>query len=108
MGSSNQKSSEIVRLASIIRSVESAGQAVSYGINSTTLRLDAVAGINFGLLAIALPPAWLVVRKVGILEDGTKLVKFPIYAEDDEQREELAKSGVVDATDAKGATAANQ
>lgn len=61
----NKDGSEIVRLASIVRGVESAGQALSYGINATSWRLDAVAGLNFGLYSLCLAPAWMVIRKVG-------------------------------------------
>ena len=56
---------QTVRLASIVRGVESAGQALSYGINATSWRLDAVAGLNFGLYGLCLLPAWVVVRGVG-------------------------------------------
>lgn len=66
---------------------------MSYGINSTSLRLDAVAGINLAQWAIAIVPAWLVVRKLGILQDGTKIHSFAIYARK-EQRAELVKQGL--------------
>lgn len=62
-------SSQLTRLASIIRGVESAGQALSYGLNSTTIRLDAIAGLNFGLYAVAVPLAWVVVRKIGLAKN---------------------------------------
>lgn len=69
----NDDAGEITRLASIVRGVESAGQALSYGINSTSWRLDAVASLNFGFWVVSVVPAWFVVRKAGILEDGTKI-----------------------------------
>ena len=50
--------------------------------SSTSLRLDATAGINLGLCAVAIPPAWLVVRKVGITPDGTYLYRPPVYTEE--------------------------
>ncbi|KDN52779.1 hypothetical protein K437DRAFT_148006 [Tilletiaria anomala UBC 951] len=94
---------DIIRLTAIIRGVESAGQAVSYGINSTSLRLDAVAGINMGLWVIAIIPAWLVVRKLGITPDGTHIHQYAIYARS-EQRKELVDQGLaVAAPDQKGA-----
>lgn len=71
----NDDAGEITRLASIIRGTESAGQALSYGINSTTWRLDAVASLNFGFWVVSVIPAWFVVKKAGILEDGTKIHK---------------------------------
>lgn len=64
--STSTSSSQLTRLASIIRGVESAGQALSYGLNSTSIRLDAIAGLNFGLYVVAIPLAWIVVRKIGL------------------------------------------
>lgn len=87
VGASNDSPGEIVRLASVIRSVESAGQAVSYGINSTSLRLDAVASINLIQCVIGVVAAWFVVKDVGILPDGTKLFRPPIYATEDDRKE---------------------
>ncbi|PWN45101.1 hypothetical protein IE81DRAFT_229549 [Ceraceosorus guamensis] len=85
---------QVVRLASILRATESAGQAVSYGINSTSLRLDAVAGINFALFALSVVPVWFVVRRIGFAADGvTKLYEPPVYAEP-EERAQLAAQGV--------------
>lgn len=63
---SPENSPELVRLASIVRGVESAGQALSYGVNATSWRLDAVAGLNFGFYGICLLPAWSVIRHVGL------------------------------------------
>ncbi|CAO1635379.1 unnamed protein product [Parajaminaea phylloscopi] len=73
VSSINDDGGDTVRLASIVRGVESAGQALSYGINATSWRLDAVAGLNFGFYAICLVPAWIVIRNIGILPDGTKI-----------------------------------
>lgn len=69
----NDDGGETVRLASIVRGVESAGQALSYGINSTSWRLDAVAGLNTGFYAVCLVPAGMVISKIGLLQDGTRL-----------------------------------
>lgn len=87
---------DVIRLTSIIRGVESAGQAVSYGINSTPLRLDAIAGINLAQLLIAVIPAWFVVRKLGILADGTKIHQYAIYASS-EDRNRLVQQGLASA-----------
>ncbi|CAO1613788.1 unnamed protein product [Sympodiomycopsis kandeliae] len=54
----NNDAGQITRLASIVRGVESAGQALSYGLNATTWRLDAVASLNFGFWCLAVVPAW--------------------------------------------------
>lgn len=102
IGAMNDDPGDIVRLASILRSIESASQAVAYGINSTKLRLDAVGGINIAQCVLSIPLAWEVVRKTGILPDGTKLVKPRIYAVDDEQRKDLVQKYMLDVTDVKG------
>ncbi|EPQ28045.1 uncharacterized protein PFL1_04372 [Pseudozyma flocculosa PF-1] len=96
IGHINDDPGEIVRIASVVRGIESAGQAVSYGVNSTGLRLDAVAGINMAQWAICLVPAWLVIRKLGILADGTRIHEARIYAPE-EKREALKKSGIREA-----------
>ncbi|KAK0705742.1 major facilitator superfamily domain-containing protein [Apiosordaria backusii] len=58
--------SEVVRYAALLRGTESAWQAVSYGLTSLAVFAE-VGGvyINFGLWAIAIFPAWLVVREFG-------------------------------------------
>lgn len=96
VGSLQDDPTEVVRLASIVRGIESAGQCVSYGVNSTGFRLDAVAGINMAQYAICIIPAWLVVRKIGILEDGTKIHEARTYA-DENEREQLKQAGFAEA-----------
>ncbi|EST08703.1 Ion channel regulatory protein, UNC-93 [Kalmanozyma brasiliensis GHG001] len=86
IGNISEDPAEIIRLASIVRGVESAGQCVSYGINSTTLRLDAVAGINTAQWALSILPAWLVVKKIGILDDGTKIHEARTYAAEEDRK----------------------
>ncbi|KAL2843425.1 hypothetical protein BJX68DRAFT_257458 [Aspergillus pseudodeflectus] len=58
---------EVVRFASLLRGMESASQAVSYGLSSVSI-MASVGSIymNFGLWAIALYPAWLVIREIGV------------------------------------------
>ncbi|KAF2234421.1 hypothetical protein EV356DRAFT_545386 [Viridothelium virens] len=60
-------SAEVVRTAGLLRGVESAWQAISYGVNSVAV-MASVGGVylNFGLWAISLLPAWLVVRRIGV------------------------------------------
>lgn len=93
IGNISEDPAEIIRLASIVRGVESAGQCVSYGINSTSIRLDAVAGINTAQWALSILPAWLVVKKIGILDDGTKIHEPRTYAAD-EDRKQLKHAGL--------------
>lgn len=93
IGQISDDPAEIIRLASIVRGVESAGQCVSYGVNSTSWRLDAVAGLNTAQWAVSLLPAWLVVKKIGVLEDGSKIHQARTYA-GEEEREKLKQSGL--------------
>ncbi|KAE8211541.1 hypothetical protein CF327_g4722 [Tilletia walkeri] len=103
VGAINDDPSELIRLTSIVRGVESAGQAVSYGINSTGFRLDAVAGINMGLWGICLLPAWIIVRQVGITADGTHVHSLRTIAPE-EKRAKLKAAGVKVAAHDHGAT----
>lgn len=93
---------DLIRLTAIIRGVESAGQAVSYGLNSTGFVLDGVAGLNLGLLAVSMPLCYVVVNQLGITPSGVKLHEFAIYASDD-TRAQLLDQGVPQAApDEKG------
>lgn len=58
---------EVVRIAGLLRGTESAWQAISYGLSAVPI----MAGygsvfFNFGLWAIALYPAWLVIKQIGV------------------------------------------
>ncbi|KAJ5666316.1 uncharacterized protein N7477_008764 [Penicillium maclennaniae] len=57
---------EVVRIAGLLRGTESAAQCVSYGLSSVFI-MASVGSVyfNFGLWAIAILPAWLIVRQVG-------------------------------------------
>ncbi|RAK99608.1 DUF895 domain membrane protein [Aspergillus ibericus CBS 121593] len=61
---------EVVRISGLLRGVESAVQAVSYGLSSVGI-MASIGGtyLNFGLWAIAVLPAWLVIRQFGVGED---------------------------------------
>lgn len=61
---------EIVRIAGLLRGTESGWQAISYGVNSVAT-MASVGGVylNFGLWAVSLIPAWLVVNKIGVSKD---------------------------------------
>jgi hypothetical protein len=56
----------VIRYAALLRGTQSAWQAVSYGLESVTIFAQ-VGGVylNFGLWAIAILPAWLVIRHFG-------------------------------------------
>ena len=58
---------DVVRLSALLRGTESAWQAVSYGLESVKVfaRFGGVY-LNFGLWAVALLPAWLVLRHYGV------------------------------------------
>ncbi|PCG97657.1 Major facilitator superfamily domain, general substrate transporter [Penicillium occitanis (nom. inval.)] len=61
---------EIVRYTSIARALEAAGQCIASGISSTSAPLIASLGVNFAIWGIAVIPAYLVVRQVGIVHVG--------------------------------------
>ncbi|KAH7384076.1 hypothetical protein DE146DRAFT_769724 [Phaeosphaeria sp. MPI-PUGE-AT-0046c] len=58
--------SQVIRYAALLRGSESAWQAVSYGITSIKI-FSEVGGVywSFALWAVAIPPAWLVIREFG-------------------------------------------
>lgn len=71
-----QNQQEVIRYSALLRGTESAWQAVSYGLESIRV-FGEVGGVymNFGLWALAILPAWLVLRHFGALtssvEDAT-------------------------------------
>jgi hypothetical protein len=57
---------EVIRYAALLRGTESAWQAISYGITSVTIFAEVGAVYwNFALWAVAIWPAWLVLREFG-------------------------------------------
>lgn len=58
---------EVIRIAGLLRGVESAWQAVSYGVSSVSImgQIGSVY-LNFALWALSLAPAWLVIREIGV------------------------------------------
>jgi hypothetical protein len=57
---------EVIRYAALLRGSESAWQAISYGITSVTVFAEVGAVYwNFALWAVAIWPAWLVLRGFG-------------------------------------------
>lgn len=63
----SQNSQDTLRLAALLRATESAWQALSYGLGAVPI-FATVGGVylNFGLWAVSIFPAWLVIRKVGV------------------------------------------
>ncbi|KAL6876625.1 major facilitator superfamily domain-containing protein [Trichoderma novae-zelandiae] len=62
---------QVIRYAALLRGTESAWQAVSYGLTSVTLFAQVGAiYMNFALWAIAIVPAWLVLRHFGNDKDA--------------------------------------
>lgn len=73
IGQISESPQETIRLAALLRGTESAWQALSYGLNA--LPIFATVGgtyFNFGIWALALFPAWLVVSKIGVEESGSE------------------------------------
>ncbi|KKY13271.1 putative major facilitator superfamily transporter [Diplodia seriata] len=62
---------EVIRYAALLRGVESAWQAVSYGLTSLALFAE-VGGVyfNFALWAVSIWPAWLVLKQFGATKTG--------------------------------------
>ncbi|KAI6596971.1 hypothetical protein MCOR06_002274 [Pyricularia oryzae] len=63
----SQDEPDIIRYAALLRGTESAWQALSYGLSSLTI-FGEVGGVymNFGLWAVSIYPAWLVLRHLGV------------------------------------------
>lgn len=61
---------EIVRYTSVARALEAAEQCIASGISSTSAPLIASLGVKFAIWDIAVIPAYLVVRQVGIVHVG--------------------------------------
>jgi hypothetical protein len=57
---------QVIRYAALLRGSESAWQAISYGITSVTVFAEVGAVYwNFALWAVAIWPAWLVIKEFG-------------------------------------------
>jgi hypothetical protein len=57
---------EVIRYASLLRGTESAWQSISYGITSIAMFAEVGAVYwNFALWAVAILPAWLVIKEFG-------------------------------------------
>ncbi|PSN62257.1 hypothetical protein BS50DRAFT_561466 [Corynespora cassiicola Philippines] len=83
---------EVIRYAALLRGTESAWQAVSYGLTSLTLFAE-VGGVyfNFALWAVAIWPAWLVLKEFG--ENNESLIEH--HSDEGSAVVEASQSGVV-------------
>lgn len=75
VGTVNRDGGDIIRLSAVVRGVESAGQAISYGINSidqSRFPLSGAVAVNLSFFAACIIPSAFVVFQVGIL-DGVKV-----------------------------------
>ncbi|KAJ5320438.1 hypothetical protein N7508_000721 [Penicillium antarcticum] len=70
VGTINKIGGEVVRLSAVIRGIESAGQAISYGINSINqdrFPLSGAVAVNMSFFVVCIIPSWLVIRRIGVL-----------------------------------------
>ncbi|KAE8168472.1 major facilitator superfamily domain-containing protein [Aspergillus tamarii] len=74
IGNLAEDEEEVIRISGLLRGTESAAQAVSYGLNAVTI-MASVGSVylNFGLWALSLLPAWLVVKNVGVTLGDKKI-----------------------------------
>ncbi|KAI0136200.1 major facilitator superfamily transporter [Xylariales sp. AK1849] len=73
---------EVIRYAALLRGTESAWQAISYGLTSLTVFGEVGAiYINYGLWAVAILPAWLVLRHFGHSDKVTEREEDVLQAE---------------------------
>lgn len=73
VGTINRDGADLIRLSAVIRGIESAGQAISYGINSIdTFALSGAVAVNLSFFAACIIPSAFVIYKVGII-DGVKV-----------------------------------
>ncbi|KAJ7578368.1 major facilitator superfamily domain-containing protein [Mycena floridula] len=63
-----------------LRGVECIGQAVAYGVKSNNTTDWLSVGLNIGFIVVSLPFAWVVIRKIGVVE--FEKIKFAL-AEDE-------------------------
>ncbi|KAJ7481250.1 major facilitator superfamily domain-containing protein [Mycena galericulata] len=73
-----------------LRGVECAGQAVAYGIKSSDTTNWLSIGLNIGLIVFSLPFAWLVIRKIGVVE--FEKITYAIHGGQADE-ESIAESG---------------
>ncbi|KAF9889370.1 hypothetical protein FE257_007480 [Aspergillus nanangensis] len=75
---------EVVRIAGLLRGTESAVQAISYGLSSIPI-MASVGSIylNFGLWAVSLLPAWMVIKEFGVSMGDKKVARESAHQNSD-------------------------
>lgn len=86
---------QVIRYAALLRGTESAWQAISYGLESLTVFAEhGGVYMNFGLWAVAVAPAWLVVRQFGVeVESSTEAVASAIDTDTSAFKGAMTKEG---------------
>ncbi|GAA6026886.1 hypothetical protein JCM8097_005934 [Rhodosporidiobolus ruineniae] len=64
LGTITEDMTELTHLTGILRGIEAAGQAVAYGLSSSSASQFVTIGLGFGLVAISYPLAYFVVRAI--------------------------------------------
>lgn len=73
IGTVNRDGGDIIRLSAVVRGVESAGQAISYGINSVdSFLLSSAVAVNLSFFAACIVPSAFVIYRVGVV-NGVKV-----------------------------------
>ncbi|KAJ3546948.1 hypothetical protein NM208_g1748 [Fusarium decemcellulare] len=73
VGTVNKNGADLIRLSAVIRGIESAGQAISYGINSIdSFALSGAVAVNLSFFAACIIPSSFVIFKIGII-NGAKV-----------------------------------
>jgi len=58
---------EVVRIAGLLRAIESASQAISYGLSSIySFAHIFSAVVNMGMWGLAIIPGWIVISQIGV------------------------------------------
>ncbi|CAO2657094.1 Nn.00g058970.m01.CDS01 [Neocucurbitaria sp. VM-36] len=75
IGTVNKNNGDLVRLSALVRGLESAGQAISYGLNSidqTEFQLSNAVSVNMSLFLFCIIPSAMVIWKSGVV-NGVKV-----------------------------------
>ncbi|KAL4895972.1 major facilitator superfamily domain-containing protein [Aspergillus ambiguus] len=96
IGTVNRTSGDIVRLSAVVRGVESAGQAISYGINSieqSRFPLSGAVAVNLSFFAACIIPSAFIVFRVGVI-NGVKVYRIEQDEIDNDESAETESEGV--------------
>lgn len=86
----------VIRYSGLLRGTESAWQALSYGLESLTVFAQhGGVYMNFALWAVAILPAWFVVRHFGVDGKGSvEAASSPIVSGSSDYKEEQVEEHV--------------